>query len=93
MVNAKAHEQVTQHITNEKILRVLKWLSLEYERKERENPFRILSDRSVGCPRRVVRARLTRAGRGMTQFSESDRGCFAVFLNAGAIVWLRPARV
>ena len=46
MVNAKADEQVTQHIANEKTLRVLKRL-FEYERKERENPFRILSDKTA----------------------------------------------
>ncbi len=46
MVNAKADEQVTQHLANEKTLRVLKRL-LEYERKEGKNPLRILSDKTA----------------------------------------------
>ena len=45
MVNAKADEQVTQHLASEKILRVLKRL-LEYERKGK-NPLRILSDKTA----------------------------------------------
>lgn len=46
MVNAKADEQVTQHLASEKILRVLKRL-LEYERKEGKNPLRIFSDKTA----------------------------------------------
>jgi Arc/MetJ-type ribon-helix-helix transcriptional regulator len=46
MVNAKADEQVTQHLANEKTLRVLKRL-LEYEGKEGKNPLRILSDKTA----------------------------------------------
>jgi Arc/MetJ-type ribon-helix-helix transcriptional regulator len=46
MVNAKADEQVTQHLANDKILRVLKRL-LEYERKEGKNPLRISSDKTA----------------------------------------------
>jgi Arc/MetJ-type ribon-helix-helix transcriptional regulator len=45
MVNAKADEQVTQHLANEKTLRVLKKL-LEYERKEGKNPMHIVSART-----------------------------------------------
>lgn len=46
MVNAKADEQVAEHLANPKILGVLKKL-LDFERKEGKNPLRILSDKTA----------------------------------------------